>query len=59
MFQNRSNVQGTVTTSGPSSKLNTLLGEPDRKEIRKRGHIASITFPENVAEATVAKQAHR
>jgi hypothetical protein len=31
--------------------------KPDRKEIRNRRHNASVVFPVNVAEATLAKQA--
>jgi hypothetical protein len=46
------------TTLGRSSKLNTLCvvrsWEPDPKEIRNRRHIASIAFPVNVADATLA-----
>jgi hypothetical protein len=52
---------GIDTTSGQSSKQNTLLGvhswKPARKEIRYRRHSASTEFPVNVAEATLAKQA--
>jgi hypothetical protein len=52
---------GNRTTSGLSSKLNTLLAvqswKPGREEIRNRRHSASTVFPLNVAEATLAKKA--
>jgi hypothetical protein len=60
VFQRSSNVYGIDTTTGRSSELNTLLEDhswkPGRKEIRNRRHIASVAFPVNVAEATLAKQ---
>jgi hypothetical protein len=47
---------------GLSSQQTTLVGvpscEPGRKETRSRRHSASVVFPVNEAEATLAKQAH-